>query len=132
MLNLLRQLFTTFNLCVHIIRFVKERTGIYPISKSVDALLHAWLMQENLGRENLENTKLCVFCIWKLLIIKIGICSDIGWFIFVILEWKFSRFTSMTESCIWNERNVIPKSCSGTDPLPFHYTKLMLYRNTRR
>jgi len=60
------------------------------------------------------------------------ICNDIGCFIFIILEWKFSRFTSMTESYIWNERNVIPKSFSGTDPLPFHYTKLMLYRNTRR
>ena len=104
----------------------KERTGIYSISKSMDALPHVWLMRENLWRENLQNTELCVFCIWKLLIIKIRILNDIGCFIFIILEWEFSRFTSMTEGCIWNERNVIPKSRSGTEPLPFHYTKLML------
>ena len=42
------ELLLTFTLCAYIIRFVKERTGIYPIPKSVDALPHAWLMQENL------------------------------------------------------------------------------------
>ena len=57
---------------------------------------------------------------------KIQICNDIGCFIFIILEWKFSRFAGMTESSIRNEVYVIPRSFSGADPLPFHDTKLML------
>jgi hypothetical protein len=42
------ELLLTFTLCAYMKRFVKERTGICTISKSVEVLPHVWLMQENL------------------------------------------------------------------------------------
>jgi hypothetical protein len=50
------------------------------------------LIQQYLLHENLQYTKLNVFYIWKLAIIKIQVCNYIGCFIFIILERKVLPF----------------------------------------